>query len=1203
MARSAGIIKKYGDLNIPATGIYVGAEDADSDRLFTGTKGIETQTGRRMAIRRRHYQWLAAYPGSGESSDVALTNPRVIPMVCQNGDGSGGGGFPVYNTGSGWASTNTNTTSFGKGIDRITNGEFDSFFTARANALKALNVPVLYNLFYEFNGAHTPFYAGAQGTIGSANGTPGTGETRYINAYRHIRGIFDSVGASISTGGKVIFIWCAQGPSTAGFYQNYYPGNAYVDMIGLDLYRATFADRATNPGTYNGGTGSQDYYLFAQSKGKPFIICEAGLKDGATVPDQSSAGGDGNNYDKDGRVTGNSLITKTLADIKSHPDTVAYVHWNELGNATLSGTGNYIDTTAASLNQYKAFFNDAYCQLVYNPSTNSAPQNSAPPTLSDTTPTQGQVLSVNPGTWSGTPTPTLTYQWQRDGANLSGQTGTTYTVVAGDVGHTLDVVETANNGVGSPVSVASSASQPVVGTGIQQLSTSPIASTPDFYSSTWVAPPDTHKNDGRVEGVGIEVNGVVYVGSDSDHTIDGSSGTDRTSTPYLMAYRKDTGATITTWAPAPDSTVYALYPFASNTKLLVVGNFANIAGVARPGVAVLNLLTGVTDTTAATSQQASLSVTGGDVRCLLVDLANNRAWIGGNFTSAGGSTHNGLARLTLSAGVWSVSAGFTASVTGGDVKGLALKPDGTKLVYGGNCSPSMGAVNPDTGAGLTWNHTPSNTPGIFDLAGDANCVYVAGGNDSADILVAFDWNGSGTNSLTSNTGTFNAYWYYRTDGNVQAVALVTIAGTTYVMAGHHGDFVSTAKNSTANLTVIRHGLFTVTAGTTGGTLYNYGDPPDFSSPNVGGVVTGSPLKVFAIAQDTASGSLHIGGDFTAVNGSGGNSFRRYARFDATGGTGVPVNTAIPSIDDTLPVIGDLLTGSDGSWTNTPTSYVRQWQRVDSSGAVTNIAGATSTTYTVVTADLGFKIQYTVKAVNASGTSAPSTSAPTAATTSSNQGIPPVPVIDQGSEPTNPTQLLTAQFTWTDSGTPDHYRYRLTTNGVAGAWTVTTTPQSVVYTTAVGNSYVFEVQAGNVSNQYSTSAQWGWTVTSGAGVATPVITFGPSGSSDTDVPAFTWTESGADSGYRYNVRLDTPAGQGTWSNDINSGTLVGGAYSYPNNLTPGSYTFNVRAKNAAGQVSTVASRAFTVTANAPTPNLVTYPSNPTANASPGFTWSA
>jgi hypothetical protein len=86
--------------------------------------------------------------------------------------------------------------------------------------------------------------------------------------------------------------------------------------------------------------------------------------------------------------------------------------------------------------------------------TGSAPKSTAPPTISGT-PQEGSTLTVNPGSWSGSPAPKLSSQWQRcvgtggGCANVTGATSTTYVLTSADVAHTLRVIVTASNASGS----------------------------------------------------------------------------------------------------------------------------------------------------------------------------------------------------------------------------------------------------------------------------------------------------------------------------------------------------------------------------------------------------------------------------------------------------------------------------------------------------------------------------------------------------------------------------------------------------------------------------------------------------------------------------------------------------------------------------------------------------------------------------------
>jgi hypothetical protein len=201
----------------------------------------------------------------------------------------------------------------------------------------------------------------------------------------------------------------------------------------------------------------------------------------------------------------------------------------------------------------------------------------------------------------------------------------------------------------------------------------------------------------------------------------------------------------------------------------------------------------------------------------------------------------------------------------------------------------MAAFNPNTGATMTWNHKftyddpTKENPGIFDVAGDANCVYLSGGYNSANITVCVDWNGGGPNSLTplalNTPKTFSGNWFYASDGNNQCMTLGTINGTSVVISGSHGDFVASAKNKNdagnSGTHLASGKIYAVSAGANGGALQGYGNPPSFTAPND----SGNPLGPWAFYYHAASGSLHVGGDFTAVNSESANTHRRYARFD------------------------------------------------------------------------------------------------------------------------------------------------------------------------------------------------------------------------------------------------------------------------------------------------------------------------------------
>lgn len=76
------------------------------------------------------------------------------------------------------------------------------------------------------------------------------------------------------------------------------------------------------------------------------------------------------------------------------------------------------------------------------------PTNTGLPNVSGI-PIVSQVLTTDTGTWNAVGNITYSYQWQRAGINISGQTSTTYTLVSADAGQNITCVVTATTLAGS----------------------------------------------------------------------------------------------------------------------------------------------------------------------------------------------------------------------------------------------------------------------------------------------------------------------------------------------------------------------------------------------------------------------------------------------------------------------------------------------------------------------------------------------------------------------------------------------------------------------------------------------------------------------------------------------------------------------------------------------------------------------------------
>jgi hypothetical protein len=106
-------------------------------------------------------------------------------------------------------------------LKTIINGQHDKDFKAVARQMATYHGPVLLRFAHEMNGNFYPW--GAVGT-----NTP----PQYIAAWRHVWTIFKQANAS-----NVLWVWAPNnGPRSYAQAAVYYPGDAYVDFVGLSGY-------------------------------------------------------------------------------------------------------------------------------------------------------------------------------------------------------------------------------------------------------------------------------------------------------------------------------------------------------------------------------------------------------------------------------------------------------------------------------------------------------------------------------------------------------------------------------------------------------------------------------------------------------------------------------------------------------------------------------------------------------------------------------------------------------------------------------------------------------------------------------------------------------------------------------------------------------------------------------------------------------
>jgi hypothetical protein len=141
-------------------------------------------------------------------------------------------------------------------------------------------------------------------------------------------------------------------------------------------------------------------------------------------------------------------------------------------------------------------------------------------------------------------------------------------------------------------------------------------------------------------------------------------------------------------------------------------------------------------------------------------------------------------------------------------------------------------------------------------------------------------------------------------------------------------------------------------------------------------VANGTQKTYTLVGADAGHTMRARVTATNTDGSGTAQSDQTTVIAPATSSAAPKNTSAPTISGT-PRVGQQLTANDGAWSGNPTSFAYQWQRCDADiVSCTNAVGATSKTYTLGLADLGYRMRVRVTAKNAKG----STTANSALTT-------------------------------------------------------------------------------------------------------------------------------------------------------------------------------------------------------------------------------
>lgn len=572
------------------------------------------------------------------------------------------------------------------------------------------------------------------------------------------------------------------------------------------------------------------------------------------------------------------------------------------------------------------------------------PTNSSVPVVSVISPTTvttavvGATLSTTNGAWTSVPAVSgYSYQWQRslDGgtiySNLNGATNSTYVLAESDYGFLIRVVVTATNVNGS--TTANSAATSAIGT-IVNLQI-PIA------------------------------RGTLVLGD----TLTATQGTWHSADTLNYSYQWQRSSNNSSWSDISGATA------ATHTLVEAdLGNYVRIQITARSNLGSL----------------AAQSPSRGIVPALL-----NTAI----------PTISGVARttevLTATTGTWLNSPG------------------------------SYSYQWEQSSDGALWDYIAGATSSTFTLT-----------SSQAGKYVRVQVRGTKTVSATN----YSAVAYSSSTGPVTGLVITNSSAPEVSGAWTVGVSLSTSAGSWS-----QSGTYT----------YKWQESSDASTwSDISGATSSSYTLV------SANSGKFIRSVVTITSSTGaGTAYSAYTRK-----VGSPYNTVAPAITGTIRV-GETQTSTNGTWSNTPTSYTYQWQSSSNGILWTNIAdSSTAATYIPTFAQANLQLRVTISAVNAVDT----------ATVTSNvvSGFlpPEATVIPTISGTTTAGQTLTATSgTWPQTSSGYVYQWQRSTNGVS--WSDISSATSSTYVLASGDAgYVIRVQV-SLSTNAGTSVAYSLATTS------------------------------------------------------------------------------------------------------------------------------
>jgi hypothetical protein len=262
---------------------YYGVFTPSAPANMSSIDAIKAETGKQPNLSLYFQSW-----------DAFATTKTTNFSTNTASNACGAGMLPMYT----WESWNTddrgtnyhNGVSYGSGVlwtqkgfapSKVAGGTYDPYIRATARAIKSLgsHCPVAIRFDQETNGYWYPWGSGNP----DMGGTMASRAADYVTMWRHVWHVFRHQGAD-----NVIWVWSPNIQSLKHKAEpgldEVYPGDKYVDWVGLDGYYYDAAAGTSNNQRFHDVFGPTIKQLKPVASNKPWLIAETGVAQGTHKP-------------------------------------------------------------------------------------------------------------------------------------------------------------------------------------------------------------------------------------------------------------------------------------------------------------------------------------------------------------------------------------------------------------------------------------------------------------------------------------------------------------------------------------------------------------------------------------------------------------------------------------------------------------------------------------------------------------------------------------------------------------------------------------------------------------------------------------------------------------------------------------------------------------------------------------------------------